>query len=307
MALMVNERGQVTGISYTNATPNPETGPPATDPFLWDHGRMIDLGTLGGNFGAPNWLNNHGQVAGLSNLAGDLTSHPFLWDRGVLTDLGTLGGDNGSAIFINDVGDVVGEADLPGSETAHAFLWRRGVMTDLGTLGTNSVADDVNSRGQVVGASQLANRTEPPFRHAFLSENGGPMIDLNTLIPANSGLELVHAFNINERGEIAVIGVPGRCFPDFCGHIFLLIPCRANDTSECEENDEGANAEVQTNLAPSVDSITISPQRRPSSVVQGPCGRMARTNGEAVSNSATRSVKGLSAPSTSVIQLARSE
>ena len=32
--------------------------------------------------------------------------------------------------------------------------------------------------------------------------------------------------------------------------------------AECEDNDEGANAEVQTNPAPSVHSITISPQRR---------------------------------------------
>ena len=48
--------------------------------FLWEDGRMLNLGTLGGNYGVPNDLNNRGQVVGQSNLAGDLTYHPFYWD-----------------------------------------------------------------------------------------------------------------------------------------------------------------------------------------------------------------------------------
>jgi hypothetical protein len=35
---------------------------------------MIDVGTLGGTFGGPEWVNNRGQVIGESNLAGDLGS-----------------------------------------------------------------------------------------------------------------------------------------------------------------------------------------------------------------------------------------
>jgi probable HAF family extracellular repeat protein len=135
-------------------------------------------------------------------------------------------------------------------------------MTDLGTLGGSSRAEAINSKGQVVGFSFLLDRTEPPFRHAFLWEKGGPMIDLNTLIPTNSSLELVAAQNINDRGEIVGLGVPGHCFVDFCGHVFLLIPCAENNAEDCQPNAEGAIAVTQRNPAPFAYNPTISAQGR---------------------------------------------
>jgi len=98
-ALLLNDSGQVAGVSFVNSIANP-SGVPTVDPFVWEQGRMADLGTLGGTFGAPYWLNNRGQVVGLSNLAGDMTYHPFLWtEPGPMHDLGTLGGGHRNRIL----------------------------------------------------------------------------------------------------------------------------------------------------------------------------------------------------------------
>ena len=226
-ALFVNERGQIAGFSNTNATPNPTTGVPTQDPFLWDHGTMLDLGTLGGTFGWPLGLNNRGQVVGTSNLAGDLTFHPFLWTKpGPMQNLDPFGGDTGFAEHINEAGDIVGSADFPGDQIHHAALWSTTVITDLGTVDSDpcSRGYGINSRGQVVGGSSDCTL----FLHAFLWENADPAIDLNTLVAPGAGLTMTIAGYINDQGEIAGAGYPTGCTPqdeDLCTHAYVLIPC----------------------------------------------------------------------------------
>lgn len=117
----------------------------------------------------------------------------------------------------------------------------------------------------MVGRSRLG-APDTELQHAFLWENGGPMIDLNTLIPPNSSLELYDAENINDRGEIAGRGLPPGCADkDVCGHAFLLIPCD-NDTS-CNSKADIAtaatqnNAEVMTKRS-SIPTQVITPMQR---------------------------------------------
>ena len=209
IAYLVNQQGQVVGVSYTNTTANEATGVPTQDPFFWERGKMVDLGSLGGTYGAARWLNDRGQVVGYSDLNGDQSVHGFFWERGVLTDLGTLGGPNSEAVWINDAGGVVGGSYLVDGQTIHGFLWRqgRGPMKDLGTVAgyVNSAAYVINAAGQAVGFA--FNTTGPSV--AALWENGLPPVDLNQLIdPSSNGmnLNLGLAYYIGDDGVILVYG-----------------------------------------------------------------------------------------------------
>lgn len=266
LSAFVNERGQIAGLSYSNSTPNATTGMPTLDPFLWENGTMLDLGSLGGTFGFPNGLNSGGQVVGNSNLEGDLAQHPFLWSGGIIEDLGTLGGDNGEAMWINDAGDVVGSANIdvpcsgcdgPGTQEYHAFFWREGDMRDLGTVAGDkcSVAYGINARSQVVGASGICHGS----LHAFLWENGGPMVDVNLLVFPKSDTNVIYPFVINDRGEIAAHAV----LPNGDLHAILLVP-----QSDCDDECDARIAASQNSAATVLDPATTQ------QVKQAPANRL---------------------------------
>jgi probable HAF family extracellular repeat protein len=250
IAFAANDLGQVIGFSYTDDVINPNTGVPTTAPFLWARGKMMNLGTFGGAFGQALEINNRSQVVGTSDTTGDAESHPFLWDRGELKDLGTLGGTFGNTTGINDSGEIAGWAALSDDLSIHAVSWRNGIMSDLGTLPGDrcSLTGNVNAKGQIVGTSfarpGLCFQPDPSItdQRAVLWENGS-IVDLGSLIPKNSPLNPVTAVFINDRGEIAGIGVPpGVPVTDLetAGHVFLLIPCAEGESEGCGNRVEDA-------------------------------------------------------------------
>jgi probable HAF family extracellular repeat protein len=253
-AVWVNDRGQIAGASFTSSIVNPATSLPTLDPFLWEHGRMLDLGTLGGTVGFAVIINNQGQVAGQSDLTGDVDAHAFLWERGTLTDLGTLGGTFSTPIWLNDAGEVVGLATTLGDQIVHASVWRNGVIRDLGTLEGDcfSVALALNSEGQIVG--QSFSTCDFNSARAVLWEKGGPALDLNHLVDPGSGLQLTEAKIINDLGEIVAVGL----LPNGDLHSVVLIPC--------EEGEGGCgNAAVATSNGAAPTPIA----ERPSTMAPG--------------------------------------
>jgi probable HAF family extracellular repeat protein len=227
---LINDRGQVAGVSFLDSNPNPGTGIPTQHPFLWEDGNMKDLGTIGGTIVFQlNQLNNRGEVVGGMTTEGDQSIHPFLWNGRKMEDLGTLGGSFGDAIWINDEGDVVGLASTAGDQVTHAFLWNRGIMNDLGVLQGDqcSIAYAINSSGQIVGSSDDCSGNNA---HALLWDRGH-LIDLNSFVPFGSGVQLTVALNINEEADIAAQGVLSN--GDL--HAFLLTPCDDKHPGDCED------------------------------------------------------------------------
>ncbi len=233
----INDAGQIAGASFTSDALDPLTGTPSVGVFLWQHGKMKDIGNLGGDngilglYGIVNGLNNLGEVTGAMMLPDNQNTGAFLWDGRTISYLGTLGGSWSVATGINDAGEVTGFAALPGDQANHAFLWRNGVMTDLGTLHGDLCSDAiaVDSFGQVLGASQSNAGGCNLWTTAFLWESGGPSVDLNELVTNPiAGVHLYVGLWANGLGEIVAAGVPPDCplaSQDICGHTYVLMPC----------------------------------------------------------------------------------
>jgi probable HAF family extracellular repeat protein len=119
-----------------------------------------------------------------------------------MVGLGTLGGAYSYGMAINNAGAIAGSAQTS-QGFMKAVIWNGGKVTDLGTLGgSQSYAYGVNGAGTVVGSSWTAGNLA---MHGFI-DAGGVMIDLNQLLPVNSGWTIDAAYGINDSGAIVGTG-----------------------------------------------------------------------------------------------------
>jgi probable HAF family extracellular repeat protein len=179
-------------------------------PFIWRHGTMTALPTLGGTNGFATAINNQGQIVGIAETSHlDPTCPPpqvlhigaALWQDGHARELPPFPGDTAAAAnAISDNGEAVGAsgtcAGVSFGNAAHALLWQDGKPIDLGNLGNplGNIAFAINNNGQIVGQAGVPGQ---PYHHAFLWQHG-TMTDLGTL----SGLPVSLANGINDTGQI---------------------------------------------------------------------------------------------------------
>jgi probable HAF family extracellular repeat protein len=164
MAQAVNNRGQVVGFALNDVPDSmaPLPWPTEMRAFLWDNGVLKNLGTLGGPDSWAFFVNDRGQVVGLSYPDSGTSSgcdtpgnnHVFVWENGQMQDIGTLGGSCSWPEGLSEQGRIVGWSNLSGDSITHPFLWERGTLKDLGTLGGScGFATWVNDTGEVVGGA----------------------------------------------------------------------------------------------------------------------------------------------------------
>lgn len=146
-------------------------------------------------------INQIGSVVGLCD------DHGFLYAGGNLVDLGQAAFIEGINVF----GQICGSIGKAVPQNFSPGLWVLSggspVFTEIpvpqGFVGGH--ADGINDDGVIVGTCWTAE-TFNGQQSAFIYRTG-VSTDLNTLLPYNSGWHLEFAQAINDRGQIAGIGV----------------------------------------------------------------------------------------------------
>lgn len=229
----VNNRGEVVG-GASNGVPDPfpmltsDTGlapfPGNTQAraFLWKHGLMFNLGTLGGADSVAFYNNDRGQVVGISYvddlpvpaIGGIPAIATFIWDQGQMKNVGGFGGHFTSPAGLTARGEVMGTSLLAGDQVTRSFVWSHGVLKDMGDLGGENVyVHTVNEEGVATGYSDIPTGT-PVFGHPFLWKNGH-MLDLG---PLKAGFNCAAGVSVNIHEQ--VVGSAG-CNADGSGYSFL--------------------------------------------------------------------------------------
>ena len=215
-----------------NLQPSPATH---KDPAPVLRYAVTDLGPAESPFAQATWLNNRGVITGF-DIGPDGTSHAILWSNGTFEDISQpgLGGPNSGAFGINQSGQVVGEAESSNADQNNenfcgygtglqclAFLWKDGVMTPLEPLGgTNSGVSGINSRGEIAGFAETANKDPECPAKALLNGIGPLQFDYEAVVwgPGPGAIRELRpeagdtvgiASGINDAGQ--AVGVSGRC------------------------------------------------------------------------------------------------
>ncbi len=191
----INQRGIVAGTLYPDFLLR-------FSPVVWDAAGVPTELVPSAN-GRAYDINDRGEVTGYAGARAFRAS-----PAGVVTYLtmpAPFGFSYGMAI--NRHGQVAGVMKTASGNTEHAFFDDGTVVHDLGRVGDNGRVYGVNAGGIVVGERVIVGS------QAFVASVASGMRDLNTLIPAGTGLSLRSARDINDAGQILVHALDGQGMP----------------------------------------------------------------------------------------------
>ncbi len=235
--------------------------------FHYDGTTMHNLGTMGGMGSIATAINDLGVVVGYVAMDQNVT-RAFVYRNGAMSDLGTLGGGSAWAYGINNAGQIFGYSEYRTNDlAAHAFIVDNGVMIDLGALGgTVSFPFAMNSRGHVIGDSE----DEIGFPVPFLYRNG-QMVNVNSLLPPDSGWVIETALYINDAGQIAGYGTHND---EFAWYILTPANDNTNNAPEARAGDDqtvecGSSVQVDGSGSRDPDNDVLTYQWRIGETVLG--------------------------------------
>ncbi|PWU16938.1 MAG: hypothetical protein C5B50_12325 [Verrucomicrobia bacterium] len=228
-ALGINAAGQVAG--YAEGYLADSSIPFFSSGAYWAPGASSPS-TLGLRGSVAYAINDSGEIVGYSSrgFAAVLGSHGYESELVLPPDdaYGSI------ATGINASGQIIGYYESSVDFRYHGLFWPDAfsppvVLADLS--GSVTIPRSINAAGQIVGYSggntigllQLPSGLSGP--HAVLWLNAtSPPIDLNSVVPAGTGLELTVAHGINDSGEIVGTSMMGYLTRGFALTLNPLAP-----------------------------------------------------------------------------------
>ena len=209
----INDSGVVVGQGWLTSS--------SFHAFVYASGQMVDLGPPGAYQASAVAINDNGQILGNAYFTGG-GGGTFIYAGGKFTYLTPPPGATAGGFALNRLGQVAGA--LYTSTGPHAAEFSNGKWTDLGGVtGAALHGTGINTAGQVIATAFYPVQSYHPFRPgkhvAYLIGANGP-VNLNTLIPANSGYTLTDAISINDNGQILC----NAATPVSAKHAVLLTP-----------------------------------------------------------------------------------
>ena len=227
MAKAINQDGQVVGYSHfinRNVPSKSKRGA-----FILEGDERLLLTTPESvSASEATGINNLGTVVGGVQIRDSNDEHAVVWQDGVMRLLGEPGDfPNSQAEAVNDAGQILirairsnsaelfeqaaGSGELD-TETLvfkqQWYLWHDGQWQAIDGM---SLAHSLNNQGQVVGCLWIDPGTalgpnERAGNHAAFWE-AGELMDLNDVLPEDSGWMLQKATDINNLGQIVGYGI----------------------------------------------------------------------------------------------------
>lgn len=190
--LSTNESGQIPGSTQSGALINSMLPHTITE-FDLPHGY---------NFASAFAVNNAGQAVGRVFSVSTPTQQAAFFEQGSTVCLGTSEGRNSNALAINNSGQIVGWVENEQGQHVATIFDSTGQGDNISLVllnGYQTRAFSNNDNGNVVGHSALEDGYT--YVAGFLFD-GTEMLDLQELIPKDSGWNIDVAWDINNLNQI---------------------------------------------------------------------------------------------------------